>query len=539
MKKIAPNLSKLFPVFILCIFFMQNCQPPKEITEDEPDQCSNFNIFYTALVDQQYTGNCSAIDDIVEAYLARPTAPQGCAIGIVYNNGIYYLKGDGKAQLVPDRNFTYATPSVVGSISKTLTALGILKLVEGGYIRDIHDPAHLYLPPGTIIHGPTIHQLLGHGVGISRDPVWHDHIVEGLDDLSDAPHPGADYLVVMECINAWPTTTLGAGQGAYSNTGYTILGGLIDGITRNEIETIPAYTGVEGYEQYIYRVVGEDAGMYSMCINTYWRFNDILGMATGYRANSEVEFTAASDETPRGGPGGWRGPAGGWAMTIGDLCRLMIAMNTNDIVNELLMEEMTSANYELIYHDDLTPSGVIYGLGVMKSEDSRGPYIVHLGNIDGYSARYTYWPERNLGVAIMVNEQSTKEHPESLRGFAVDLADLFTGFTLPCPVIAHAEIEPENINYVNTIRAIASKNKKQYSKITNAWLDDLTKSEDGKKMMKALETGDVPAFTGFANSLLNQKRKKSKTIQDDQDDSSLHEIQNATINKAGKDLNGI
>jgi len=413
--------------------------------------------------------------------------------------------------------------------------LGILKLVEGGYIRDLRDRAHLYLPSGTIIDGPTVHELLGHGVGISREPNWDDDVdVEDLSYLSGAPHPGADYLVVMDIFNAWPTTPLGPGQGAYSNAGYTILGGMIDGITRNEVETIPAYTGVEGYEQYIYRVVGEDAGMYSMCINTHWRFNDILNMATGYRADSEIEFTAASDETPGNGPAGWRGPAGGWAMTIGDLCRLMIAMNTNDIVNEDLMEEMTTANYELIDHDELTPTGLIYGLGVLKAEALGGPYVLHLGNIDGYSARYNYWPDRGLGVAILINEESTGERPESLRGLSMDLADLFSGSTLPCPVIAHAGMESKNIDYIKTVQSIASKSRNQYSTITNAWLEELTKSEEGKKMMKALEMGDVLTFTGLADTLLNQRRNKAKNKKIDEDNSSLNEIQNSPINKEGR-----
>lgn len=497
-----------FILFLLSITLIMNCKPPKQASSDEEDQCADFNIFYTAAVDLQYTGNCSAIDDIVNAYLENENAPHGCAVGIVVNNGIYYLKGYGKADLGTNRNFTYATPSPVGSISKTLTALGILKLVEGGYIDDLDDQASLYLPEGIPTDEMTIHELLGHGSGLPYFPDWYNFLneEEELADISDDGHPGANHLVTIECYRTNATTPLASGQGAYSNTGYTVLGAIIDHITNNQIPTIPAYSGPEGYEQYLYEVIGEDANMYSMCLNTYWRDDDILNLATGYRENSNIEFTAADNIDPDGGPGGWRGPAGGWTLNVGDLCRMMIAMNTNDIVDESLMDEMTTASYSLIDHDDLTPWGINYGLGVMRSGTFSNPSIIHYGNIDGYTARYIYWPERGLGVAILTNEQ----YARGLRELTRDIASLFSGIDLPCMAIAHHSIESENIEYLNTIRTIASKNNSEYSTVINRWFNGLTKEQNGQIMMKALIDGDVEKFSDLTNSILSKKRKNAE-----------------------------
>ena len=71
-----------------------------------------------------------------------PVPIAGCAVAITRNNQIAYLQSYVIAAQATDRPFTIATPSPIGSISKTLTTLGLPALVEQGKL-DLDTPSKL------------------------------------------------------------------------------------------------------------------------------------------------------------------------------------------------------------------------------------------------------------------------------------------------------------------------------------------------------------------------------------------------------------
>src|SRR5689334_6051963 len=93
----------------------------------------------------------------------------GVALGIVQGDQVVHLQGFGVAR--PDgQPMTPQTPLILGSTSKSFTALAIMQLVEAGQIR-LDAPVQRYLPwfaVGTPAASATItvRQLLNHVSGI-------------------------------------------------------------------------------------------------------------------------------------------------------------------------------------------------------------------------------------------------------------------------------------------------------------------------------------------------------------------------------------
>lgn len=83
------------------------------------------------------------IDAYIQARMEAAGIP-GLALGVVYGDQVVYLKGYGVAG--PDgRPVTPQTPFILGSTSKSFTALALMQLVEAGQI-DLDAPVTTYLP---------------------------------------------------------------------------------------------------------------------------------------------------------------------------------------------------------------------------------------------------------------------------------------------------------------------------------------------------------------------------------------------------------
>ena len=111
----------------------------------------------------------AAIERFVEEEMAAQRIP-GLALGIVKDDRIAYLRGFGEAD-ESGRAVTPKTPFIIGSLSKSFTALAIMQLVEAGKV-ELDAPVQRYLPwfrvadekaSGAI----TVRHLLNHTSGLS------------------------------------------------------------------------------------------------------------------------------------------------------------------------------------------------------------------------------------------------------------------------------------------------------------------------------------------------------------------------------------
>jgi CubicO group peptidase (beta-lactamase class C family) len=104
----------------------------------------------------------------------------GLAVGIVLDGKAIYVKGFGVQNR--DTGAPFGTRSVfrIASVTKSITAMAILKLRDEGKLR-LDDPAVLYWPALAELTYPTrdsaeitVRQLLTHGSGLPEDNNWVD-----------------------------------------------------------------------------------------------------------------------------------------------------------------------------------------------------------------------------------------------------------------------------------------------------------------------------------------------------------------------------
>lgn len=387
--------------------------------------CSPFNYQTTIAKDSEFLGTLSNVDSLIHEFMDTNQV-KGCAVAIVCGNKISYLKGYGLSRDEnSNQDFNYYTPSSVGSVSKTLTALGVLNLYERGFL-ELDDTVSQHLPfSPPAWQGITIGALLSHRSGLERGPSFNYPETE--DDLIAKFPEGGDHPGIHPRYAYWSyrssEITEDPNDVNYSNTGYSILGAIIDFITTNDGNDFKAVE--RGYENFIWWNVGMKGGiitgdtMQTPCLNTHWRRNSIPNIAFDY---PEDDLSLDSQQFT-----GWEGPAGGWSMSIGDLARLMILINTNKIISQETKDIMM-VDYGSFGSSE-TGMGVFRPNAVSRGDEYFGrEAFFHSGLIGNYESRYTMWPESGFGVALMVN---SRVGGASLKSLTLAIAGLrFTGSPL-------------------------------------------------------------------------------------------------------------
>lgn len=371
-----------------------------------PAACPAANVKLTALKDAQYVN--SAVDPAIETLRSQNDVP-GCAVAVVDDDEIASLSFSGVAEIAGGRDWDEETPAPVGSISKTLTALAMLQMVEDEEIDVALDaPIVDYLPFLPSTWGETtLSQLLSHTSGIRKDPdqktepLTDGDLQDWFPDGGDHPgiHPRYAYFTYWKSTSS---TSFAAGDTArYSNLAFSLAGTVADYLSYGEPFTPPP--GDEsGYERFVFEHVGLDdkaltePTMISLCLTTPWRQSEIYKLAQGYKKDGT---------TPKPTPGysGWEGPAGGWTMTIGDLARLMIIINTHRRLEQDTTDELMLDNYGSSGINTVVSAKKKWGLGVYRDIMSNRFAFAKGGDYDGFTSHFIMWRDEGVGVGLICN----------------------------------------------------------------------------------------------------------------------------------------
>ncbi len=258
-----------------------------------------------------------AIDNTIQAFMVRNNVP-GVSLAITRDEQLVYVKTYGFADrenrslLAPEHRFRIA------SISKPITAIAILKLVEEKKLslnskvfgpKGILKNKYGRLPYKEGITEITVHQLLQHISGgwanDRTDPMFTDParsidelISFTLDTYSLQHPPGTHY--------------------AYSNFGYCVLGRVIETITG------------ENYESYVRRTVLAPAGVTGMHIG---------GNTLEERKHNEVKYYGQHNENPYQYNIARMDAHGGWIASATDLVKIMSHVDGSNGVKDILTPE--------------------------------------------------------------------------------------------------------------------------------------------------------------------------------------------------------
>lgn len=284
-------------------------------------------------------------------------------IEVSRNGQKWYGAQQGSANLEATIPATENTMYRVGSISKTLTAVLVLKAVEEGKIS-LSQTLDAYFPSVPNAERITVAHMLNHHSGIhnfTNDPgfmEWHTR-------------PKSE-LEMVEVIAAGGSDFEPGAQAAYSNSNYVLLSYLLQRVCQQPYATI-LQEKITDPLQLEHTQFGDAALSGNQKTRSYT-------YEIGWRPMADTHYTI-----PMG--------AGGILMSAPDLLRFVEALFQGKLLSKASLETM------------LTQTDG-YGMGIFEVELFQKKAYTHDGKIDGFNAVYYYFPEDRTAYALLSNAEN-------------------------------------------------------------------------------------------------------------------------------------
>jgi CubicO group peptidase (beta-lactamase class C family) len=345
----------------------------------------------------------------LDAYIERARIAwrvPGLSVAIVQNDQIVYLKGFGQRDIAGNLPVTPDTMFAGASTSKAFTSAGIGILVDEGRLN-WDEPVQTYLPTFSIADRATgaqitLRDMLSHRTGMPRhDAVWYNNTQLSRADL-------------IGRLRFLPSSAPLRSRWQYNNMMY-ITAGFIAGQTAGTT-----------WEDFTRQRLFQPLGM----TRTNFSVSDMAAdpdHATAYKLNDSREITAIPLRNVD-----FIGPAGSINSTARDYAN-WVRLHLNNgmfegrrIVSEQSMQAMHAPVMPLGSAPDpefpqFSPQ--LYGMGWFVDSYRGEQRVQHGGNLDGFTARVTVFPGRNLGIVTFVNLEVSP-----LPGYlSVDILDRVAG----------------------------------------------------------------------------------------------------------------
>jgi CubicO group peptidase (beta-lactamase class C family) len=312
------------------------------------------------------SSRADAVDDLVRDEMNHHPVP-GLALEIIRDGKPIKTAGYGFANLELRTPVTPETVFEIGSVTKQFTAAGILLLAQDGKLS-VDDKISRYLENVPAAWSNiTLRHLLTHTSGIRN--------YTGLDGFEMTRHLTQGQFVRK--IGAEPAIFPPGGNWAYCNTGFNLLGFIIENVS------------------------GED----------YWRFMrerifGPLGMSctTNRDPRGIIPNRAAGYETDRAGNYINRDydltdifSAGAIVSTVGDLAKWNASLDAKTLLTEATEQQMwTPVRLN-------NGSAHDYGFGWFLNPLNGHRNIGHSGSTSGFSASIQRFPDDHLAIIVLTN----------------------------------------------------------------------------------------------------------------------------------------
>lgn len=311
----------------------------------------------------------TAINAVLEDFY-KPEQP-GAAVLVVHKGKVLLRKGYGLANLEQQIPITPDILFGIGSNTKQFTAVAILKLEEEGKLN-VHDNINQYLPDfPTQGEKITIEHLLTHTSGIKSYSAVLEWTNTWQKDMT--------YTELIALFKGLPLDFKPGERYKYSNSGYLLLAAIIEKVTGM---TYPAYL-----QEHVIKKAGMKNSLY------------------GYPATSAkvaVGYTKTKDGYQQPVPmtinhmnGG-----GGIFATVDDMIRWWNALEGGKLISK---ENVARAQTPFVLNNG---EKIPYGYGFELSSWGNKPTIEHGGRMLGYLAQTMNFPEEEVQVIVLTNEDS-------------------------------------------------------------------------------------------------------------------------------------
>lgn len=307
----------------------------------------------------------------------------GLAAGIVKNGRVVYAKGFGLTDAQRGVPVTADTTFRIGSISKTLTAVGLMQLYEQGRFK-LDDPVNSYLKAYKIAQPPTsspvtFRHLLTHTSGVGELRRMSDLL---RPTIGLACKPGR-----LPTLRAYYSPALKAEvapdvKWAYANHGFATLGQLVEDISGQPF--------AQYMRDHVFAPLGMDRTDYLLSERVR------ATLAQGYRMRRRgLRPVPYREIIP--------GPAGSVFSSVNEMVKYVAALlggganATGRVLNADTLATMMTPHYQL------DPRMAAVGLAFMIDRVDGIRIVGHDGGWPGFTSAMRLAPDHGVGAVVFTN----------------------------------------------------------------------------------------------------------------------------------------
>lgn len=317
-----------------------------------------------------------AIDTAVWEEMQRQRVV-GVAVAVVRNRKISFVRGYGFADREACEPVTSKTLFRLASLSKPITAIAAMQLVESGKL-DLDADIRTYVPEFPAHEKPiTSRQLLSHQSGIPHDlsptrDQWREWFRDREHD------PATDVIRALPVFADKPLVYPPGQQYHYSTPGFILLSAVVQ------------RAGGAPFVEQVQSRIAEPLGIRSLQPDRAWR--RLRDRAAGYRRARETIVRVRTNDVS------WKLGGGGFCANISDAARLAEGILDGKLLNASSYDLMWTSLYDSGRRD------THYGLGFqVRTEPNGRRRISHDGAQEKTRTRIVLYPDEGFGVVVFSN----------------------------------------------------------------------------------------------------------------------------------------
>jgi len=329
-------------------------------------------------INSQYTKGIEGVLDSLVPALLRDNKVPGVQITVIRGGKISFAKGYGYADIIRKKKVTNETIFQIGSVSKSLTAWGVMKLAEEGKIN-IDSPIVNYIKRWRFplssydITKVTVRKVLSHTAGLN---------VRGYNGVF---LPNQKLISLAESLSGYKGSDGGlslvrepGSEAIYSSGGYTLLQMLIEDVSER--------TFAEFITESIFIPLGMTKSVYT------WNHDLAKKVATPYNANQEQYPHYQFVEQ---GSGGCYTTASDLAKFVAQIFQIDSSTLNSAVLSKEAIKSMISPAEN---------TNGLYGLGYKLFPVSEKVHLIaHDGANDGWRAQFMIDPISGDGLVVLIN----------------------------------------------------------------------------------------------------------------------------------------
>ena len=310
--------------------------------------------------------DANQIDSIIRAQIAEKHIV-GVSVGMMQNGDVVFARGYGVSNVQTGTPVTPNTMFAIGSVTKQFTCSAVMMLQEQHKLS-ISDPVSKYYPQLTRAKDITLKDLGGHIAGY-RDYYPLDYV----DREMATPEP-ADTIIVRYATR--PLDFEPRSRWSYSNTGYLILGRVVEKVSGQPIGAF--------FQSRIFTPLG--------MAHTAFEPSPNANMASGYTSFGLSDPIPAVPEAK-----GWAGAAGAIWSTPTDLLTWDKSLLDHRLISP--------ASYAVLTTPQRLTDGRSSGYGCGQGINDRGSALTfsHGGAVSGFVAQNTILPNTKSALVVLSN----------------------------------------------------------------------------------------------------------------------------------------